>query len=63
MNPTEHLTTPLSCLRGPKEKVHKLVYKKHWELGTVTDGPDQVFAENKSRHMKFTETPMEKQMR
>eukprot|EP00969_Alexandrium_andersonii_P249360 11020657-Alexandrium_andersonii.AAC.1 len=63
MNPTEHLTTLLSCLWGPKEKVYKLVYKKHRKLGTVTDDPDQVFAEIKSRHMKFTATPVEKQMR
>ena len=63
MNATEHLTTLLSCLRGSKEKVYKLVYRKHRKLGTVGDDPDKVFEEIKSRLMKFVETPMEKQMR
>ena len=63
MNPKEHLTTLASCLRGSKEKIYKLVYRKHRKLGTLDEVPDKVFEEIKSRHMKFIETPMEKQMR
>ena len=63
MNPTEHLTTLVSCLRGSKEKIYRLVYKKHRKLGTVEEDPDKVFEEIRNRHMKFVETPMEKQMR
>merc|ERR1712026_449271 len=44
MNATEHLTTLLSCLRGSKEKVYKLAYKKHRKLGTVSTDPDKVFS-------------------
>ena len=63
MSPLEHLTTLVSCLRGSKEKIYKLIYRKHRRLGTVDEDPDEVFAEIRARHMKFTETPMERQMR
>eukprot|EP00969_Alexandrium_andersonii_P154791 6842834-Alexandrium_andersonii.AAC.1 len=53
----------LSCLRGSNEKAYKLVHRKHRKLGALTDGPDAVFEEIKNRRMKFTETPVEKQMR
>jgi hypothetical protein len=63
MNPMEHLTTLVSCLRGSKEKIYRIVYKKHRKLGTVEKDPDVVFAEIRERHMRFIETPMERQMR
>ena len=50
-------------MRGSTEKIYKIAYKKHRKLGTVTEDPDQVFEEIRARHMKFSETPMEKQMR
>jgi hypothetical protein len=53
----------LSCLRGSKEKIYKLIYKKHRKLGTLESDPDAVFEEIRDRHMKFVETPMERQMR
>ena len=63
MTPLEHLTTLVSCLRGSKEKIYKLIYRKHRRLGTVDEDPEEVFQEIRARHMKFTETPMERQMR
>ena len=50
-------------MRGSKEKVYKLIYRKHRRLGTVEEDPDEVFAEIRARPMKFTETPMERQVR
>ncbi len=63
MNPMEHLTTLVSCLRGSKEKIYRIVYKKHRKLGKVEKDPDAVFNEIRERHMRFIETPMERQMR
>jgi hypothetical protein len=63
MNPKEHLRTLQSCLRGSKEKIYRLVYKRRKLSGLVDEDPDKVFAEIKERHMKFKETLMEKQMR
>ena len=63
MSAMEHLTTLVSCLRGSKEKIYRIVYKKHRKLGTVAKDPDAVFAEIRERHMRFIETPMERQMR
>ena len=63
MNAAEHLTTLLSCLRDSKENIYKLIYKKHRRTGEVEKDSDAVFDEIKQRHMKFVETPMERQMR
>jgi hypothetical protein len=63
MSAMEHLTTLVSCLRGSKEKIYRIVYKKHRKLGTVEMDPEAVFAEIRERHMRFIETPMERQMR
>ena len=60
VNPAEHLATLLSCLGGSKENVYKLVHRKHWKLGTLTEDPDAVFQEIKNRRVKFTESPMGK---
>ena len=43
VNPTEHLTTLLSCFKGSKVKIYKLIYKKHRKLGTLMSDPDGVF--------------------
>ena len=63
MSSLEHLTTLVSCLRGSKEKIYRTVYKKHRKLGTIEKDPGAVYAEVRERHMRFIETPMEKQMR
>ena len=63
MNATEHLTTLASCLRGSKEKIYKLIYMKARKLGTLETDPDAVYDDIRARHMQFTETQMEKQMR
>lgn len=63
MNPREHLRTLQSCLRGTKEKIHRLACMKHKVSGVVEEDPDRVFEEIKQRHMRFIETLMEKQTR
>ena len=63
MSALEHLTTLVSCLRGSKEKIYRTVYKKHRKLGTVDKDPLLVYNEVRDRHMRFIETPMERQMR
>ena len=63
MLPNDRLTTLRSCLEGYKEKIYVLHVKKHRKLGTLERDPDAVYQEIKSRHMKFVESNMEREMR
>ena len=63
MLPADRLKTLRQCLDGYKEKIYVLHIKKHRKLGTLEKDPDAVYQEIKSRHMKFVETAMEREMR
>ena len=63
MLPADRLKTLRQCLDGYKEKIYVLHMKKHRKLGTLEKDPDAVCQEIKSRHMKFVESDMEREMR
>ena len=63
MLPADRLKTLRQCLEGYKEKIYVLHIKKHRKLGTLEKDPDAVYQEIKSRHMKFVESNMEREMR
>ena len=50
-------------LEGFKTKKYENLIKKHRALGEVENDPGKVFNVIKAKLMRFSETPMEKQMR
>ena len=56
MSAKEHLTTLVSCLRGSKEKIYRLIVNKARRSGMLEDDPDAVFQEIRERRVKFVET-------
>ncbi len=63
MRDTERLTILLSCLKGAREKVYKVIYKLRQADGKVASDPEAVFGEIKKRLLRFRESEMEKQTR
>jgi hypothetical protein len=63
MADAERLKVLLSCLRGSREKVYRVIHKRCRASGLLASNPEEVFSLIKERLMRFVETPMEKPMR
>ena len=63
MLPAEHLRTLGQSLKGAKLKTYDVAIKKARKLGYHDNDPDRVFQEIKDRLMRFSETPLQRQLR
>ena len=63
MTDKERLKVLSACLKGPRQKTYENLIKKHRAIGEVESDPGKVFDIVKAKLMRFSETPMEKQMR
>ena len=63
MTDIEKLTTLKACLKQHRLKTYELVYRRHLATGLVQKDPGQVYDQIKSKHLLFSETAEEKQIR
>ena len=64
MTDMEKLTTLMrACLKQHRLKTYELVYRRHLATGLVQKDPGQVYDQIKSKHLLFSETAEEKQIR
>eukprot|EP00435_Cladocopium_sp_Y103_P042487 s1035_g11.t1 len=63
MTDIEKLTTLKACLKQHRLKTYELVYRRQLGTGLVQSDPGQVYEQIKSKHLLFSETAEERQIR
>ena len=63
MTDMEKLTTLKACLKQHRLKTYELVYRRHLTSGLVRDNPGEVYRQIRDKHLLFSETAEEKEIR
>ncbi|CAK8990984.1 unnamed protein product, partial [Durusdinium trenchii] len=63
MTDMEKLTTLKACLKQHRLKTYELIYRKNLGSGIVKEDPGEVYRQIKSKHLMFSETAEEKEIR
>ena len=63
MTDMEALVTLKACLRQHRLKSYELIYKRHLNDGTLREDPGAVYKAVKQKHLLFSETREEKELR
>ena len=63
MTDMEKLTTLKACLKQHRLKTYELIYRRNLSAGTVKNDPGEVYRQIKSKHLMFSETAEEKELR
>ena len=59
----ERLTTLKACLKQHRLRTYKLIYRRHLATGLVRDDPGEVYKQIRAKHLMFSETSEEKEVR
>ncbi|CAK8994559.1 Pro-Pol polyprotein, partial [Durusdinium trenchii] len=63
MTDMEKLTTLKACLKQHRLKTYELIYRKNLGSGIIKEDPGEVYRQIKSKHLMFSETAEEKEIR